>query len=155
MKIFEENSQILQLNEMFINVKDSLPTEIESSVYYGKLKTLLHSEIIGFCKEQTELKQDLNVFRMNVGKVMSETEIRDYLDSLKLKYNSTVDNVGLDYHIEPTRLDFAVPVFVVIKRGDIHMKKFTFRFRKSSQFEVLQGLNVSGFPLDALKKRGE
>lgn len=95
MKIINENetSQIQSLNEMFVNVSENLPKDIEQSIYYTKLKTLLHAEIFNFCKEQLELKQDLNLFRMSVGKTMTESEIREYLDGLKEKYNSHYDNV--------------------------------------------------------------
>lgn len=148
MKVFNENEnpQITTLNEMFINVKDSLPDEIEQSIYYSKLKQLLHSEIFNFCKEQIELKQDLNFFRMNVGKNMTEIEIREYLDGLKEKYNAHYDNVGIDYHIEVTRYDYGVPVFCIIKRNEIFMKKFVFRFRKSNQAKGIEGLTNSGIP---------
>lgn len=155
MKVLAENPQIIQLNEMVVDVKDSLPTDIEGSIFYGKLKNLLHSEIVNFCKEQLELKQDLNVFRMSIGQEMSETEIREYLDSLKLKYNNQDNNVGIDYHIEATRIDYAVPVFVVIKRTDILMKKFVFRFRKAKLSDSIGELSSSGIPINVLKKRGE
>lgn len=154
MEVLNENPQIIQLNEMILNVKGSLPRDIENSIYYPKLKNLLHSEIFNFCKEQLELKADLNFFRMSVGQVMSEDEIRDYLDSLKLKYNG-IDgsNVCLDYHIEVTRIDYGVPVFVVIKRGNnITMKKFVFRFRKTKLDQGLLGLSTSGIPLEVLKE---
>lgn len=151
MQILSENSQITQLNEMMVRVNDSLPTEIEQSVYYAKLKQLLHPEIYNFCKEKIELKQDLNFLRMNVGEKMTEKEIREYLDSLKLKYNGEVDDIGIDYAIEVTRVDYGVPVFVVIKRNEISMKKFVFRFRKINQENGIGNLTVSGLPLDALK----
>ena len=152
MKILNENPQIVQINEMFVNVQSGLSTEIENSIYYGRLKTLLHSEIVGFCKEQLELKQDLNMLRMMVGEDMNENEIREYLDTLKEKYNNTDNNIGIDYHVEVTKIDYGVPVFVVIKRGDILMKKFVFRFRKKKIADGLSNLTISGLPLDALKK---
>lgn len=151
MKILEENSQIVQLNEIFVNVLPSLPQDIESSIYYAKLKNLLHPEIINFCKEQLELKSDLQFLRMNVGEALSETEIREYLDTLKQKYNSIEHNVGLDYHIEATRVDYGVAVFCVIKRDEIYMKKFVFRFRKKNQDGFLGGLSTSQIP-DTKKK---
>lgn len=129
MIICEESKQLKQLNEMFVDVSSALPTNIENSVYYPKIKHLLYSEIISFCKEKTELKQDLNILRDLVGEQMKEEDIRQYLDSLKIKYNTNVNNVGIDYHIERTRVDFGVPVFVVIKRDFIYLKKFVFRFK--------------------------
>jgi hypothetical protein len=147
MFIDEESKEIRQLNEMFVKVYDSLPTKIENSIFYPKLKQLLHMEIIKFTREQIELKQDLNLLRMNIGEALSETEIREYLDSLKAKYNLDDNNVGLDYHIEVTRYDYGVPIFVVIKRDIIYFKKFVFRFRKSSPTMGLDGLQVSGLPI--------
>ena len=156
MIILNEDPQIASLNEMFMTAQESLPKNIESSIYYPKLKTLLHPEILSFCKEQIELKADLNFLRMEVGNTLSESEIREYLDSLKLKYNDKDDsNICLDYHIEVTRVDYGVPVFVVIKRGNnIIMKKFCFRFRKKSVSDSLSGLTISGIPLDTLKNNG-
>lgn len=155
MKILNENPQIIQINEMFVNVQQGLSNEIEGSIYYGKLRNLLHSEILGFCKEQLELKQDLNMFRMMIGQDMNESEIREYLDGLKLKYNNQDNNIGIDYHIEVTRVDYGVPVFVVIKRNEIFMKKFVFRFKKRKISEGISNLTISGIPLDALKKGRE
>lgn len=155
MKILNENPQIIQINEMFVDVQNGLSTEIEGSIYYGRLKTLLHSEIVNFCKEQLELKQDLNMFRMMIGQELNENEIRDYLNGLKEKYNNVDNNIGIDYHIEVTKIDYGVPVFVVIKRGDILMKKFVFRFKKKKISEGLSNLTISGIPLDALKKGRE
>ena len=56
MEVFNESSQIKQLNETLLTVMDSLPLDVEQSVYYNKLKQLLHSEIFNFCKDQNELK---------------------------------------------------------------------------------------------------
>ena len=130
MKILEESTDIQQLNEIFFHVLPSLPTNIENSIYYAKIKTLLHPEIVIFCKEKTELKQDLTFFRMTVGEKMTEKAIREYLDALKNKYNTVDNNIGIEYHLEITRTDIGVPVFVAIKRDDFYIKKFVFRFRK-------------------------
>ena len=154
-EVSNENSQIIQLNEMMLNVKGHLEDDVERSIYYPKLRNLLHSEIFHFCKEQLELKADLNFFRMSVGQVMSEVEIRDYLDGLKLKYNNKDDsNVALEYHIEETRIDIGVPVMVVIKRGNnINMKKFVFRFKKGNIGKDLSDtLSHAQIPLDVLKE---
>ena len=148
----QEHPQLQTLNEMIVNVHSSLPKETEQSIYYAKLKQLLHGEIYDFCKEQIEMKQDLNFFRMNVGNVMEESEIREYLDGLKDKYNTHYDNIGLEYHIEVTRYDFGVPVICVIKRGQIHMKKFVFRFRKKSASTSLDGISNAGVPIKGGKE---
>lgn len=129
-KVLDESQQLQRLNEMYTDVSQALPTNVENSIYYPKIKHLLFSEINGFCKEKIELKNDLNDFRRLVGEVMTEKQIREYLDGLKSKYNGMVNNVGIDYHIEVTRLDFGVPVFVLIKRDSIYLKKFVFRFKK-------------------------
>lgn len=155
MKIYEQHPDLITINEMFINVEPHLPGEIEGSIYYPKLKTLLRSELISFCKEQIELKGDLEILRMNVGQVMSEREIREYLDSLMDKYNTVDNNVGIEYHIEATRVDFGVSVFVVIKRTEIHMKKFVFRFKKEKLSDGVSNLSQSGMILNTLKKGRE
>jgi hypothetical protein len=162
MFIEEQSKEIKQLNEMFVHVGDSLPSKIENSIFYPKLKVLLHQEILRFFMRSSEtahreLKDDLNLLRLNVGEKLSETEIREYLDSLKEKYNSVDNNLGLDYHIEVTRFDYGVAIWVVIKRADIHMKKFIFRFRKTTATMGLNDVNIGGIPLeegkDARKER--
>ena len=85
---------------------------------------------------------------------MTEKQIREYLDGLKLKYNGMVNNVGIDYHIEVTRLDFGVPVFVLIKRDSIYLKKFVFRFKKDIS-TGLGDLTNAGMLKVALSKRDE
>ena len=151
-KILTENSDLTQINEMFISVKDHLPTNVELSIYYPKLKQLLHSEIFSYCKEKRDIKEDLNILRMSVGDYMSEKEIREYLDTIKNKYNNRDDtDIALDYHIEATRIDYGVAVFVIIKRSQINMKKFVFRFRKKDITTGIADLTTAGIPLDALK----
>ena len=152
----EEEKELKQLNEMFINVSDSLPTKIENSIFYPKLKVLLHQSILRFFMKSSEhahreLKDDLNLFRLNVGEKLSETEIREYLDGLKDRYNSEDNNVALDYHIEVTRYDYGVPVWVVIKRAEIVMKKFVFRFRKAKMTMGLGDVNIGGIPINETK----
>lgn len=143
----QENPQLQVLHEMQVNIQDSLPQQVELSIYHAKLKHLLHSEIINFCKEKTEMKQDLNFFRMSVGTEMTEREIREYLDGLKEKY-SHYENLGLEYHIEVTRYDYGVPVICIIKRNDISVKKFVFRFRKKSVSDTLDGISPGGVPIN-------
>ena len=62
--------------------------------------------------------------------------------------------VGIDYHIEVTRLDFGVPVFVLIKRDSIYLKKFVFRFKKDIS-TGLGDLTNAGMLKVALSKRDE
>lgn len=157
MFIDEESNELKKLNEMFVRVYDSLPSKIENSIFYPKLKQALHQEILRFFMRSSDqgvkdLKDDLNLLRMNVGEKFSETEIREYLDELKDRYNSEDNNTGLDYHIEVTRIDYGVPVFVIIKRDVIYMKKFVFRFRKSSATMGLEDLTVGGTPLAETKE---
>ena len=153
-KVLDESQDIQSLNEMYTDVSQALPTNIENSIYYPKIKHLLFSEINSFCKEKIELKNDLNGLRNMVGEVMTEKQIREYLDGLKLKYNGMVNNVGIDYHIEVTRLDFGVPVFVLIKRDSIYLKKFVFRFKKDIS-TGLGDLTNAGMLKVALSKRDE
>ena len=54
-----------------------------------------------------------------------------------------INNIGLDYHLEVTRIDFGCSVFVVIKRDFIYMKKFVFRFKKDLT-TGLEGLTTAG-----------
>ena len=81
---------------------------------------------------------------MNVGEQLSESFIREYLDDLKEKYNTVDNNVGLEYHIEQTRIDYGVAVFVIIKRDTVYCKKFVFRFRKASPTLGVSGLSNTG-----------
>jgi hypothetical protein len=150
MIILEESRDIQLLNEMFVKVENSLPEKIENSVYYPKLKQLLFPEIVRFTREKIELRDDLNFFRMNIGESLSDVEIKEYLDSLKSKYNNEDNDIGLDYHIEVTRFDYGVPVFVVIKRDKIYMKKFVFRFRKSNISAGLQDVTSGGLPVNPI-----
>jgi hypothetical protein len=146
--ILEESRELVRLNEMFVKVEKSLPASIENSVFYPRMKQLLFAEITRFSREKTELRNDLNLFRMNVGEVLSDTEIREYMETLKQKYNTKDNDVGIDYHIEATRFDYGVPVFVVIKRDVIYMKKFVFRFRKPETSDYIQGVSQAGIPSD-------
>ena len=143
--IIEENGKdFQQLEEMVVNVYDSLPSEIENSIFYPKLKQLLFMEITRFCKEQVELKQDLNILRQLVGEPLTEGEIRSYLEDLKSKYNNINSNVGIQYHIEFTRIDISCAIFVVIKRQDINLKKFVFRFKKKMINDYIDGVASGG-----------
>jgi hypothetical protein len=144
--ILEQSRELAELNEMFVRVEKSLPTNVENSVFYPKLKQLLFLEITRFTREKTELRNDLNFLRMNIGEILSDSEIRDYLDELKRKYNSKDNEIGLDYHIEAARFDYGVPVFVVLKRDVIYVKKFVFRFKKSDSSDNVQGISPSGAP---------
>jgi hypothetical protein len=154
MIVAEESKDIMQLNEMLFKVQNSLPKNIENSVFYPKLKQLLHLEIIRFTKEQVELRQDLTFLKMNVGEAIPESEVREYLDSLKRKYNGVTHDVALDYHIEATRIDIGVPVFVIIKRDTVYMKKFVFRFRKADVSQGVESLSQQGIPLaESLEQR--
>jgi hypothetical protein len=146
--ILEQSRELAELNEMFVRVEKSLPSKIENSVFYPKLKQLLFLEITRFTREKVELKNDLNFLRMNIGETLSDSEIRDYLDQLKLKYNTRDNDVGIDYHVEATRFDYGVPVFIVIKRDVIYMKKLVFRFRKPDTSSTVQGVAISGAPDD-------
>jgi hypothetical protein len=147
MILIEESKELKALNELFIKVEKHLPSNIENSIFYAKLKKALHQEIFTFTKEQVDLRDNLNFLRLLIGEPMSEKDIRFYLDGLKEQYNTVDNNVALDYHIEATRVDFGVPVFVVIRRDVAYMKKFVFRFKKSDFSTGIQGLTQAGIPV--------
>lgn len=156
MEVLNESSQIKQLNETLLTVMDSLPLDVEQSVYYNKLKQLLHSEIFNFCKDQNELKQDLNMLRLSIGLPMTEAEIREYLDGLKLKYNNGGNqNIAIEYDLTITKFDYAVPVFVVIRRGEFLIKKFVFRFKRQNISQGVANTTIAGIPLDILKRKDD
>lgn len=148
MIIEQESRELKTLNEIFIKSLDTLPSDIENSMMYPKIRNLLHPEINRFTREHREVREDLHILRMNVGETISEEEIREYLDGMKQKYNMEHHNIGLDYHIEATRFDYGVPVFLVIKRDIIYMKKFVFRFRKASPSVNIAGLSGAGMPVN-------
>lgn len=119
------------LNEMFIKVEAALPAKLENSIFYSRIKNVMAQEIMKFLREQTELKSDLMRLKDDIGDAKSEKDIRREFDKLMKKYNSADNNVGLIYHIEATRVDYGVPVMVMIKREVLHVKKFVFRYKKT------------------------
>jgi hypothetical protein len=130
MKFNIETSKELEiLHEMFIRVEDPLPADLENSIFYSRIKNTMTRELLSFMREQTELKADLLRFKDKIGDVMSESQIRKELETM-MKYNEQDNNVGVIFHIESTRLDYGVPVIVMIKRDVLHVKKFVFRFKK-------------------------
>lgn len=149
MLILQESEELRHLDEMFVNVLPALDAKVTNSIYYNRLKYLMFNEIVTFCREKIELKQDLLAIRPYIGDYMSEEDIRKTFDGLKAKYNSgAADNIGLDYHIETTRVDYGVCVFAIIKRDDIYAKKFVFRFRKTPSAGLdLSNLTAVGSPL--------
>jgi len=150
----EEGKMLKTLNEMFVNVLPSLPTNVENSIYYAKLKNLLHSEIITFTKEKFELKGDLTILRMNVGEQIDESFIREYMEDMKAKYNTVDNNIGIEYHIEQTRIDLSCIVFCIIKRDQVYCKKFVFRFRKAPT-TGLMGVSNSGLIKEEQEKNSK
>lgn len=141
-----ENAELTRLNEMAVNVTPGQAPEIANSVFYAKIKHLLFGEIVSFTREKYELRADLQRLREFVGDLMTEAELRQYLDGLKDKYNNKTDtNIGVDYHIESTRIDYGVAVFAVIKRDEITAKTLVYRFRKAADVS-LNGLSNTGVP---------
>src|SRR5574344_298462 len=155
MQLINESDDIKKINEMFVNISPSLPERVTNSIYYNKLKYFMFNEIVSFCKEKLELKQDLLKLRVYIGEFLSEGEIVKYLDGLKNKYNNgSTQNVGIEYHIEQTRIDYGVSVFCIIKRDDIYCKKFVFRFRKNPQTGLdLSNLTAFNQPLPEDNKK--
>lgn len=137
MKIITEelSPEIQEMNEKFFKTSKDLSPRITNSVYYVKLKHLLFNEIVKFCREKIDLRDDLMSIRLLVGEYMSEEDIRELFDNIKNKYiNTDADNnICVDYHIESTHIDYGVCLFAIIKRGEtLYVKKFIFRFRKGS-----------------------
>ena len=117
---------------MRITVIDTVPNEISGSIHYGKIKHALHSHIVTFCRDKKELKNDLKLLSYGVGREYDYDILLEVMEGLKQKYNGRDNNIGLEYHIEFTRYDFALIVSVIIKRAEIEMKKFVFRYKKKA-----------------------
>jgi hypothetical protein len=117
---------------MKITVMDTVPNEISSSIHYGKIKHSLHSHIVTFCRDKKDLKNDLKLLSYGVGREYDYDILIEVMEGLKEKYNGLDNNIGLEYHIEFTRYDFALIVTAIIKRADIEVKKFVFRYKKKS-----------------------
>lgn len=125
----EVSKELETLHELFIKVEDSLPADLENSIFYSRIKNTMTKELMSFMREQAALRADLMRLKDKIGEIMSEDQIRRELEPL-MKYNEEDNNVGVIYHIESTRLDYGVPVIVIIKRDVLYVKKFVFRFKK-------------------------
>lgn len=142
------------LNEMVINVDDKKNKQVtfadEHSVVYGRLKQRLHPDILKFCLNEIDLKDDLMFFRSMVGDTLREIDVLNYVKNIQEKYNNDRSynrNVGIDYFIESTRYDFVLILFVTIIRGEnIFQTRFVFRYRKSDTNAGVMGMNMSGLP---------
>ena len=154
MIVEEISPEIQKINETIMTVYPSLDPRVTNNIYYTKLKYLLFNDIIKYCKEQIDLRQDLLNLRSQIGEYYTDEQLRDMFDAIKIKYNTgTNDTIGIDYHIESTRLDYGVCLFCVLKRGDIiNIKKFIFRFRKGNLNSGVQGLNSVGLEIPDMKK---
>jgi hypothetical protein len=140
MKVNIETSKELEaLHEMFIKVEDALPADLENSIFYSRIKNSMTRELLKFMREQTGLRADLMRLKDKIGEVMSEAQIHRELDAM-MKYNEQDNNVGVIYHIESTRIDYGVPVIVIIKREVLHVKKFVFRFKKEDMSANIGGV---------------
>jgi len=147
MKFKIENPHNIEiLNELFVKVEPSLPSSVENSVFYPKLQQLIQKEIFSFTKEQVDLRQDLLKLKDKIGEPMTYVEVKRLMEELSDRYNNDNNSVGIVYHIEVTRIDFGVPVHVIIKRDMIYVKKFVFRFRKGSVKKGTDELTQSGIP---------
>jgi hypothetical protein len=142
------DEEISKLTEAVVKVVPSMPEAILNTSFYPRIKVLQIPEIMRFCKEQTTLKNDLLDMCNYIGEYLSESDIHDLFDALKDKYNNENPLVGLEYHIESTRIDYGVVLFVVIKRDDVYLKKFIFRYRKSLDSSI-DGLSTIGVPLNS------
>lgn len=153
----ELDNETKSVNEMIISMQKSLPTKVTNNIYYTKLKYLMFNEIIKFCKEKIDLKIDLLGLKDTIGEFLSEEQILDLFNSFKAKYNDqNYPDIGVEFHVESTRLDYGVCVFIIIKRGDtIFCKKFIFRYRKTTAGIGLDfsGLNAIGMSVPELFKK--
>lgn len=150
----EISNEIKEINETIMNVHKSLDPRITNNIYYTRLKYLMFNEIVKFCRERIDLREDLLALRTTIGEFMTEDQIRETFDNLKQKYNSgDIENIGIEYHMESTRLDYGVVLFCALKRGDIfNLKKFVFRFRKGNLSSGVPGLDAIGMELPDVKK---
>jgi len=130
----DESKKQETLHEMFIKVESAHASTLENSIFYSRIKNTMMHDLMSFMREQIDLRDDLMKLRSKIGDAMSERDIRRELDKLMKKYNEADNNVGLIYHIESTRVDYGVPVMVMIKRNIIYVKKFVFRFKKTDVF---------------------
>lgn len=126
------------LNELFVKVHDSLPSDLQRSIFYSRLRNRTHREIMIFTREQVGLKNDLIKLKAKIGSSMSEKDIINLFEPLLAKYNNIDNSVGLVYHIEATRIDYGVSLVAIVKRENISVKKFVFRFRRKSK-EIKRG----------------
>lgn len=145
MIIEEESKELKDLNETFIKVLPSAPESVLNSAFYPRIRILEIPEIMQYCREHTDLKNDLLAIATFIGEFLTEDQIRDIFDGLKNKYNTNDSLVGLEYHMEATRVDFGIVLFVAIKRNNFYIKKFIFRFRKALDVSM-SGLSNIGVP---------
>ena len=121
--IIEENKSSNDIgkviNEMVIHVDDKSNKQVtyadEHSIVYGRLKQRLQLDIVKFCLNEVDLKDDLMFFRSMVGDTLREADILNYVKDIQDKYNngrSYNRNVAIDYFIETTRYDFVLVLFV-------------------------------------------
>ena len=142
------------INEMVINVDDKKDRQVkyadEHSIVYGRLKQRLQLDIIKFCLNEIDLKNDLLFFRSMVGDTLREVDVLNHVKNIQDKYNngrSYNRNVAIDYFIEPSRYDFVLVLFVTIIRGEnIFQTRFIFRYRKDNINAGVRGMNLSGLP---------
>jgi hypothetical protein len=142
------------INEMVLHVSDRSDKQVtfadEHSIVYGRLKTRLQLDIVKFCLNEVDLKDDLMFFRSMVGDTLRESDILNYVKDVQDKYNngrSYNRNVSIDYFMETTRYDFVLVLFVTIVRGEnIFQTRFVFRYRKSNINAGVYGVSMSGLP---------
>lgn len=141
-------AEIDQMTEAVVRVVPSVSENILNTSFYPRIRVLEIPEIMRFCQEQISLKNDLLDLTTYIGEYMTEAQIREIFDTLKEKYNQE-KIIGMEYHVESTRIDFGVVLFVVIKRTDIFVKKFIFRFRKALDTNLV-GLSSIGVPIGGI-----
>ena len=142
------------INEMVIKIDDKSKKQVtyadEHSIVYGRLKQRLQLDIVKFCLNEIDLKNDLMFFRSMVGDTLREIDVLNHVKQIQEKYNngrSYNRNVGIDYFMEATRYDFVLVLFVTIIRGEnIFQTRFVFRYRKAGINSGVRGMDLSGLP---------
>ena len=138
---------------MRVQIVRTIPTEVSASINYLNLKHRNFREIIAFCREKLVLKDDLIEMNKKVGSPVSLVDINEMVELYKRKH--TVDDIGIEYHVEVTRWDFALIVFVIIKRDFIKAQKFIFRYRKIGGETNYSNLDYTHVDFNKLLKGGK
>lgn len=138
---------------MRVEIIRNVSTKTTASINYLNLRHKNFREIISFCRERITLKDDLVEMNTKVGTPVSLVDINEMAEYYKRKH--TVEDIGLEYHVEVTRWDFSLIVFVIIKRDFIKAQKFVFRYRKIGGETNYSNLDYTHVDFNQLLKGGK